>query len=124
MALGFLSSSSSCSCSSFLSQEEERLFNGFHFLFYKYNKNVVNIGQTADGYVKCCNFLLLFPSGFKEFYYSTYVHVFFLVFILQEFLEEQYDSLISASDSIKGECYGYLSGVISSPRILLRGILC
>jgi len=57
--------------------------------------------------MKCYNFLLLFPSGFKEFYYSTYTYVFFLVFILQEFLEEQYDSLISTSDSINGECYGY-----------------
>jgi hypothetical protein len=50
----------------------------------------------------CYNFLLLFPGGFKEFLVA-YTPVFFLVFILQEFLEEQYHSLILRTDSIKGE---------------------
>jgi hypothetical protein len=52
----------------------------------------------------CYNFLLLFPSGFKEFLVA-YILVFFLDFILQKLLEEQYHSLISRTDSIKGECY-------------------
>jgi hypothetical protein len=51
----------------------------------------------------CYNFLL-FPSDFKEFL-VPYALVFFLIFILQEFLEEQYHSLILRTDSIKGECY-------------------
>jgi hypothetical protein len=49
----------------------------------------------------CYNFLLLFPSGFKEFLVA-YTLVFSLVFILQEFLEEQYHPLISRMVSIKG----------------------
>jgi sterol desaturase/sphingolipid hydroxylase (fatty acid hydroxylase superfamily) len=36
----------------------------------------------------CYNFLLLFPSGFEEFLVA-FTLLFFLVFILQEFLEEQ-----------------------------------
>jgi hypothetical protein len=61
----------------------------------------------------CYNLLLLFPSGFKEFL-PAYTPVFFLVFILQEFLEEQYYSLISRTDLIQGECYKYLNGMIST----------
>ena len=49
----------------------------------------------------CYIFLLIFPLGFKEFL-MAYLPVFFLVFILHEFLEEQYHSLISRTDSIKG----------------------
>jgi hypothetical protein len=94
------------------SKLQHEFFSCKGFLILVYNEAII----------KCYNFLLLFPSGFKEFYFSAYTHVFFLVFILQEFLEEQYDSLISTSDSIKGECYGYFTGVISSPRILLREI--
>jgi hypothetical protein len=52
----------------------------------------------------CYNFLLLFLSGFKKFL-AAYTLAFFLVFILQEFLEEQYHSLILSTDSIKEESY-------------------
>jgi hypothetical protein len=97
------------------SKLQHEFFSCKGFLILVYNEAII----------KCYNFLLLFPSGFKEFYYSTYTHVFFLVFILQEFLEEQYDSLISTSDSIKGECYGYFirGDLISSDSLYGRSIL-
>jgi hypothetical protein len=60
----------------------------------------------------CYNFLL-FLSGFKEFIVA-YTLVFFLVFILQEFLEKQYHSSISRTDSIEGECYEIFQRVIST----------
>jgi hypothetical protein len=51
----------------------------------------------------CYNFLL-FPSGFKVFLVA-YTLVFFSHFYPTGILEEQYHSLISRTDLIKGECY-------------------
>jgi hypothetical protein len=71
-----------------------KLYMGFSpekvFLIIVYNEAIINMWY---------NFLLLFPSDFKDFL-VTYTPVFFLVFILQEFLEEQYHSLISRTNSI------------------------
>jgi len=49
----------------------------------------------------CYIFLLVFPLGFKQFFYSISTSI-LLVFIPQEFLEVQYHSLISRTDSIEG----------------------
>jgi hypothetical protein len=54
--------------------------------------------------MKCYNFL--FFQAFLRSFTIAQTHKYSLVFILHEFLEEQYDPLISIGDSIKGECYG------------------